>query len=286
MPMTNVTSNLNNNFDWVPSHFRYLINDSSARFTLRTLFYQKYGFSRNFFHKIIQIILKWISGKDGFGRSELDFMEWEIKRGVLNACNASVSAGSWWWSNVNLMLIVISETAADIYEKKITPNEISNETELWLQYLNCRTAQTWYRAHNASIVYAYLQFADLAKKESVYEQVFMNEVLYRLLYAQAMVEDTTIFDDFGVIGANPMLPAVELMVNVPEFYPVHYPLDKTDIVNVMHKGYGIEEDAARLLDVFLIGTQISKLYSNAAIWLNNSNLLKLEENGNPVYPNY
>jgi hypothetical protein len=284
--MNFVTTKLDNYFDWVPNHFRYLIDNPPARFMLRKHFYQKYGFSKNFLHKIAQIILKWISGKDGFGRSELDFMEWEIKRGVLTAYDDSVSPGSLWWSNVNLMFIVISETAADIYEKKITPNEITKETELWLQYLNCRTAKTWYKAHNASIVYAYLHFTDLAKKESVYEQVFMNEVLYRLLYAQAMVEDATIFDDFGVIGANPMLPGVDLMVNVPAFYPVHYPLDKTDIVNVMHKGYGIEEDAARLLDEYLIGTQISKLYSNAAIWLNNSDLSKLEKNGIPIYPNY
>jgi len=49
------------------------------------------------------------------------------------------------------------------------------------------TAVTWYRAHNASIVSAYIDHRDLADSESRAERFFLNVVLLRVLYAQALV---------------------------------------------------------------------------------------------------
>ncbi len=47
--------------------------------------------------------------------------------------------------------------------------------------------QTWYRAHNASIVSAYLEHRDLAEQENAAERFFLNVVLLRVLYAHALV---------------------------------------------------------------------------------------------------
>ena len=46
---------------------------------------------------------------------------------------------------------------------------------------------SWYRAHNITIVGAYLDHRDLAEGENRVERFFINLVLLRLLYAHALV---------------------------------------------------------------------------------------------------
>jgi hypothetical protein len=48
------------------------------------------------------------------------------------------------------------------------------------------TARSWYRAHNASIVSAYLENRDLAELESMPERFFLNVALLRVLDAHAL----------------------------------------------------------------------------------------------------
>ncbi len=48
------------------------------------------------------------------------------------------------------------------------------------------TGRSWYRAHNASIVSAYLENRDLAELESMPERFFLNVALLRVLYAHAL----------------------------------------------------------------------------------------------------
>ena len=48
-------------------------------------------------------------------------------------------------------------------------------------------AANWYRAHNASIVAAYLEHRELAERENRAERFFLNVVLLRVLYAHALV---------------------------------------------------------------------------------------------------
>ena len=49
------------------------------------------------------------------------------------------------------------------------------------------TARAWYRAHNGSVVAAYLEHRDLADAENAAERFFMNVVLCRVLYTHALV---------------------------------------------------------------------------------------------------
>ena len=113
----------------------------------------------------------------------------------------------------------------------------------------------------------------------------MNEVLYRVLFAQAMVEDDTEFKGEGEFAANPLLPSVDLMVHIPAFYPDHYPLSKEDIQYVMHKGHGVEGDAERDFDDYLIYPHIPYLYKLASGWLNIPELESFLNDGKPIYPN-
>src|SRR5205085_4252477 len=66
--------------------------------------------------------------------------------------------------------------------------EMSSPTiALWMAFVAAPTARNWYRAHNASIVAAYLEHSDLARQESLVERFFLNVVLLRVLYAHALV---------------------------------------------------------------------------------------------------
>lgn len=49
------------------------------------------------------------------------------------------------------------------------------------------TARAWYRAHNSSVVAAYLEHRDLAEAENTAERFFMNVVPCRVLYTHALV---------------------------------------------------------------------------------------------------
>jgi hypothetical protein len=59
--------------------------------------------------------------------------------------------------------------------------------DLWMSFIATPTPATWYRAHNASIVSAYLDHRDLAERESLPERFFLNVALLRVLYAHALV---------------------------------------------------------------------------------------------------
>lgn len=271
-------------YNWVPEKYKYLINDPEARYAIRSKYYKRFGADKNIIKKIWRLILAWITGREGFGRSELDFLRWEIDRGTLNPLNDSLQKGSPWWRDVNLKFIIISEEAGNVFRKEAPVHHIDNEMQLWLDYIKERTGVSWYRAHNASIVRGYLECIHQAREESIFEQVFMNEVLYRLLFAQAMEEDDTPFKEKGVMAANPMLPSVDLIVHVPEFYPDHYPLSKQDILNVMHKGHGLASDAEKVFDEYLIYPHLTDLYQAASKWLNIPELNDFLKDGKCIYP--
>jgi len=56
-----------------------------------------------------------------------------------------------------------------------------------MSFADCPTARAWYRAHNGSVVAAYLEHRDLAEAENEAERFFMNVVLCRVLYTHALV---------------------------------------------------------------------------------------------------
>lgn len=272
--------------DKVPERFKYLINDPQARYRIRKEFYKKYGQDTHILSQLWRLLLKWITGNEGLGRSELDFMKWEIRRGVLNPLDHPKIKGSRWWRDVNLEFIIISQTAADIHEGMLHDYPIDNEIQMWLDYFKQRTGKAWYRAHNATIIKAYFKCREQAHEESKYEQVFMNEVLYRLLFAQAMEEDDSIFKELGVLGSNPMTPAVDIMVKIPSFYPESYPLTHEEIKFIMHKGHGIQGIIEKAFDEYLILEHIESLYKLASKWVNIPALVRLLKSKKPIYPHH
>jgi hypothetical protein len=190
-----------------------IADDPQARGKVREVFYQKYGFR----------------DQDGlsYGNSEIDFYRYERKRTVINPMSDN-PPGSHWWRNVNLKFIYFSELAGAMFEANIVADDAPTPVKMWLDFLHHPSPQTWYRAHNSSIMTAAYLYRKDALLENEVEQLFLNVILYRLMFSQAMVEDATFFGDLGEFLADPRGFAVDLIVHLKNFYPLKYPLEQSD----------------------------------------------------------
>ena len=113
-----------------------------------------------------------------FRRAALSFMRWQARRGVLNPLEAS-PPGSVWWRAINERLLRDGcETIALLGGRAGEPS--SQPVRLWLEFAARPTGPNWYRAHNASVVSAYLEHQGLAEAESAPERFFMNVALARV----------------------------------------------------------------------------------------------------------
>ena len=248
-----------------------VLDDPEARYRLRERFYEKYGDE--------------IAGDAGFGNSELAFLRWEIDRGVLNPLAPPNGArpGSEWWRNVNASLLYDAELAALIHESG-QPYAAPPDSQRWLDYIDRKSEESWYLAHNGSIVSGYLKQVAAARAERDGEQYFMNIVLYRVLFAQALVARQTFFGRIGQIVADPMFPAVNIIVDVRDFYPRDYPLTPEDIRRLEGRGDGLLDLAVRIFDEGIILHEAQSLYEHAAAALRIPALAGLFVDGRPIYP--
>jgi hypothetical protein len=120
-----------------------------------------------------------------FRRAALSFMRWQATRGVLAPLDAT-PPGSLWWREVNERLL--RDGCEAVARSGGLAGEPSSRTiDLWMAFIAAPSARNWYRAHNATIVAAYLDHRDLAMTESGPERFFLNVVLLRMLYAHALV---------------------------------------------------------------------------------------------------
>ena len=257
-------------------------DNPEGRFRLSQAFYRRYGFGNG----------------TGFGSSQLDFIRWEIDRGVLNPANAA-QPGSPWWRAVNAGLLWHAACAAALHEAD-PDAEMPGPVKYWLAYIHSPSPQSWYRAHNASTVDGYLMQAADARLETDAERTFINIVLYRVLYAESLVQG----DAPGVLGfiarhllphligdlekliASPRSPSVDVLLHLPDFYPRHYPLTPQDQLDILGKAHGAENLAQVLLDKILVSPSLTRLYRLASFWLDMPGLLNLVVNNRPVYPDF
>jgi hypothetical protein len=87
---------------------------------------------------------------------------------VLNPLDAS-PPGSVWWRAVNERLLRDGcETVALL--GGLAGDTSSHVVRLWLEFSARPTRRNWYRAHNASIVAAYLEHRGLAEAEGAPER--------------------------------------------------------------------------------------------------------------------
>jgi deazaflavin-dependent oxidoreductase (nitroreductase family) len=201
-------------------------------------------------------------------------------RGVLNAIDGELP-GSSWWRAMNERLLRDSCEAFGLATGR--PGSPSTDTVVhWAGFIDRPTAQTWYRAHNASIVAAYLDHRDLAARENRVERFFLNVVLTRVLYAHALVAAPRLalgrLAPSGPVLGDPRRGTVDLFLAMGRVLPDEYPAggDLEEYLQLEHK-------LGRVLDYAVIQPRLRSLYDWSARELGRPELADLCSEGSPAY---
>ena len=215
-----------------------------------------------------------------FRRAALSFMRWQINRGVLAPLGAA-PPGSPWWRAVNERLLRDGcEAVARSGGLGGTPS--SQAVELWMSFVSQPTARTWYRAHNASIISAYLDHRDLAAGESRPERFFLNVVLLRVLYAHALVAAPRLalgrIAPLGPALGDPRLWITGVFLSLSRVLPDRYPLG-----GAVAEYLAAERNLGQVLDYGLIAPRLQQLYEWSANELGEPALLECIRDGSPTY---
>jgi hypothetical protein len=207
-------------------------------------------------------------------------MHWQLRRGVLEPLT-STPPGSPWWRAVNERLL--RDGCEAVARSGGLGGAISADSvELWMSFVADPTAHTWYRAHNASIVSAYLDHRTLTDGESRPERFFLNVVLLRVLYAHALVARPRLaLGHLAPLGpglGDPRVGMTGLFLSLSRVLPERYPLDDQVADHV-----AAEQHVGQILDYGIIGPRLQQLYEWSATELDQPELLGCIRDGSPTY---
>ena len=215
-----------------------------------------------------------------FRRAALSFMRWQADRGVLDPLDAS-PPGSVWWRAVNERLLR-DGCEAVVLAGGPAGQPSSRPVRLWLEFVADPTGRNWYRAHNASIVGAYLEHRDLVGAESLPERFFMNVALLRVLYAHSLVGAPLLalgrLAPLGRLLGDPRLGMAGVFLSLRRVLPNRYPLE-LDVGRYIAD----EQRLGRLLDYAVIVPRLQRLYEWSAAELGEPRLLGLIRDGSQIY---
>jgi hypothetical protein len=215
-----------------------------------------------------------------YRRAALGFMDWQYRRGVLNPLAGS-EPGSPWWRAVNERLL--RDTAEARGHLMGLGGPVSSPVaRLAVEFARQPTGRSWYRAHNAIIVAAYLEHRDLAEVETHAERFFLNLILARVLFAHALVAAPKLalgwMSPAGPTLGDPRLSITGIFVSLSRVMPNQYPLVRDLRWYADHEhGFG------RLLDHGLIQPRFAALYAWSAVELAIPELRDLVSDGVPSY---
>ena len=216
-----------------------------------------------------------------YRRAELAFMRWQVSRGVL-APPESARPGSAWWRSVNESLLRDACEADRLAAGR--PGQPSRPAVArWAAFLSAPSAGTWYRAHNASIVAAYLEHRHLCQPEVPAERFFMDVAMARLVCVHALVIRPRLAAGrlalAGRLIGDPRWRGADLFLSLRNVLPDRYPLTGISIDEILP----LENRVGRLIDYGVILPKMQALYEFAAGDLDEPRLLDLVRNGFPVY---
>jgi hypothetical protein len=207
-------------------------------------------------------------------------MQWEVKRGVLNALDAELPGSPWWRALNERLLRDGCEVVARAGGHGGAPSSPTIET--WDAFVLNPTARNWYRAHNGSIAAAYLDHRDLAEAETRVERFFMNVVLLRVLYAHTLVAAPRLaLGRLALLGrglGDPRLGMAGIFLSLGRVLPRRYPIDG-EVENYVRDENGF----GRILDYAVIRPRLQRLYEWSATELEQPGLTGLIRDGTPAY---
>jgi hypothetical protein len=218
-----------------------------------------------------------------YRRAALSFMRWQADRGVLDPLDAS-PPGSPWWRAVNERLL--RDGCEAMARSGGLLGEPSSPTiGLWMSFIASPAPRSWYRAHNASIVAAYLEHHGLARLESMPERFFLNVALVRVLYAHALVAAPHLalgrFAPLGRILGDPRLGMAGAFLSLRRVLPDRYPLARD-----LDAYLADENNLGRMLDYGVIVPRLQRLYDWSAQELGFPALRQLFRDGSPTYARF
>jgi hypothetical protein len=153
----------------------------------------------------------------------------------------------------------------------------------WVCFFNAPSAQSWYAAHNASVVAGYLAHAALAALEVRAERFFMNVVLVRVLYAHALVVDGDLalgrLSFLAPLIGHPRSRGPQALLSMKDVLPDRYPIQGPGVEELIDS----ENRFGRMVDYGVIGARVDALYSSSARALGEPLLLDLIVDGTPAY---
>ncbi len=215
-----------------------------------------------------------------FRQAASAFMGWQLRRGLLNPPNGP-APGSLWWGAVNERLLRDGwEARALAFGHAGTPS--SPAVAAAVEFIRRPSAQRWYRAHNISVVSAYLEHHHLTSIESRVERFFMNVGLMRVLYAHALVAAPRLaLGGLALAGrplGDPRLGMTGIFLSLSRVLPDRYPLGD-DLAPHLRAEHGL----AHLLDIGVIQPRLELLYDWSARELAIPGLRQLLDGQTPCY---
>lgn len=216
-----------------------------------------------------------------YRRAELAFMRWQVSRGVLAPAEGG-RPGSRWWRSVNEGLLR-DAWEAGLLQAGRAGSASRPAVSHGIEFLRGPSGQTWYRAHNSSVVAGYLEHRQLAEAELPVERFFMDVALGRVLYAHALVRSPRLalgrLRAAGRLLGDPRWRGADLFLSLRRILPNRYPLTGVSISQILQA----ENYVGRLIDYGVILPRVQGLYAFAAADLDEPRLLDLIQDGFPVY---
>jgi hypothetical protein len=208
------------------------------------------------------------------------FMRWQLRRGLLNPIEEP-RPGSPWWRAINERLLYDGGEARALAFGHPGPPS-SPAVAAWLEFIRRPSAARWYRAHNMSVVGAYLENEHLAAREGRIERFFINLVLVRVLYTHAMVAAPRLalawLAPAGQLLGDPRLGMTAIFLSLSRVLPDRYPLGD----NIAPYAQ-LEHGLGHLLDVGVITPRVEGLYAWSATELDTPGLRQLLNGQTPCY---
>ncbi|WP_072753253.1 hypothetical protein [Rhodococcus maanshanensis] len=192
-----------------------------------------------------------------FRRAAMSFMRWQLRRGLLQPLSSD-HPGSPWWRAVNECILRDGCEAVALSGGFTGPTS-SRTVDFWMSFADYPTARAWYRAHNGSVVAAYLEHRDQAAAENEAERFFMNVVLCRVLYSHALVAAPRIslgwLRPLAPFLGDPRLGMTGIFLQLSRVLPDEYPLGEG-----VRSYLDAELGFGRLLDYGVIIPRVQQLY--------------------------
>jgi hypothetical protein len=203
----------------------------SGRLALRGAFYSRHG-----------------GALARLGRAELDFIQWEIERGLLNPL-AGDPPGSAYWRSAQEAVARDAEVASEALAAGISLAGAPEGVVAWAAAIRAPDAARWYAAHNRSLVLGMRAVASAARTESVAEQRFINLALRRVLAAELLVVGAVRrpFRPFARAAADPRVGTVRALTRARWLYPRRYPLPSGWMDHPAQRAWGSAERALAYL---------------------------------------